>query len=113
MRRILFSGLVLILLGCRLSLKEEAWHTPASSGDTLKLTQLLDSGLDVNATDENGDTPLFFALSNGHISTADYLVSRGALITHVNRTGQMISEKAIKVNTSKEVVDWVARQSKK
>jgi ankyrin repeat protein len=39
---------------------------------------LVDHGADVNAKNENGETPLHYAASNGHLPIVQYLVQHGA-----------------------------------
>ena len=43
---------------------------------------------DVNARDNNGMTPLHHAAARGDNEMIEYLVSKGADVTLVNRTGQ-------------------------
>ncbi|MEZ5420989.1 MAG: ankyrin repeat domain-containing protein, partial [Vicinamibacterales bacterium] len=45
-------------------------------------------GADVNARDHNGYTPLHHAAARGDVALIKYLVSRGADVTAVGRTGQ-------------------------
>lgn len=43
---------------------------------------LIDSGVDVNAADRNGETPLRFAIENGLFEIVQLLVESGAVIEH-------------------------------
>jgi ankyrin repeat protein len=45
-------------------------------------------GVDVNAVDGDGDTPLICAALNNHIEIHDYLVANGANSNIVNKKGQ-------------------------
>jgi hypothetical protein len=45
-------------------------------------------GMDVNARDANGNTPLHYAASRGDNEMVLYLVSKGADVMAVNRRGQ-------------------------
>lgn len=47
-------------------------------GDVFTVKELLDSGEDVNAGNDNNATPLFMAAQEGHIDTAKLLIERGA-----------------------------------
>ena len=61
---------------------------------------LIDLGADINATNDNGTTPLMYAKTNiqqGQYKILDYLVSKGALI-----------DKKDKFN--KTVIDYIAEQ---
>lgn len=56
----------------------EAEHRfdPELKGEIVK--RLLDHGADINAADENGDTPLIFALRANRESIVHLLLERGA-----------------------------------
>ncbi len=51
-------------------------------------------GLDVNARDANGNTPLHYAAARGDNEMIQYLVSKGADVTLVNRRGQTTADAA-------------------
>ena len=70
-----------------LALKEEPFHVPASTGNWPAMQKLLDNGLPVDAEDENGDTPLWFAVTHDKIDFAQKLIDRGANVHHVDHNG--------------------------
>ena len=58
----------------------------AYSGDLAMVTVLADKG--VNVADQKQRTPLMFAASNGHTSTVDFLISRGAQVNAEDSDGK-------------------------
>lgn len=59
-------------------------HAAASYGHLPILTYLISKGGDVNATDEEGDTPLYTAES---VAVAEFLVDHGAQVDITNSEG--------------------------
>ena len=51
-------------------------------------------GADVNAADHEGNTALHQAAARGDVAMIDYLVSKGADVTRVNREGQTTADMA-------------------
>jgi len=64
-----------ILLGCGPNL--DIWQA-ADEGDITEIKQHLDSGIDVNAKNQFGATPLHFAAKQGHKNLAALLITEGA-----------------------------------
>jgi ankyrin repeat protein len=62
-------------------------HVPDGWLPAIKLL-VEELGADVNARDYNGFTPLHFAAARGDNTVIEYLVSKGADVTAVARTGQ-------------------------
>jgi hypothetical protein len=56
-------------------------------GHTAAVEALLDTGLDVNAKDQNAWTPLLEAAFGGHTETIRVLLDRGADVNATDRTG--------------------------
>jgi uncharacterized protein len=56
-------------------------------GHTAAVEALLDTGLDVNAKDQNAWTPLLEAVFGGHTDTIRVLLDRGADINATDQTG--------------------------
>ncbi len=59
----------------------------AESGDTVKVAESLNQGIEVNVTDENGQTALMLAADEGHVDTVKLLLQRGASIDLQNKLG--------------------------
>ncbi len=78
---ITFAG-VLILVGVLFSLIKNIFkktlHKACEKGDIEAVKQFLGDGVDVNAEDENGWTPLHGAAWWGHKETAKFLIGSGA-----------------------------------
>lgn len=53
-------------------------HSAAQSGDVSEVRRLVTSGVDVNAQDENGNTPLKYASAEPHPEVLRVLISLGA-----------------------------------
>ena len=56
----------------------DALRRAASAGDLAKVKELLAAGVDVNAANAYGGTPLSFACDKGHAAVVDLLLERGA-----------------------------------
>ena len=70
-------------------------HRHAPDGWMPAMKYLVDElGLDVNARDHNGYTPLHFAAARGDEEMILYLVERGADVTAVSRRGQTTADMA-------------------
>ncbi|KAI1365034.1 ankyrin repeat-containing domain protein [Xylaria arbuscula] len=60
----------------------------AGSGNLAELTRLLMEGVDINATDPNGQTALSKAAENGRTSTIDFLIQKGAHLDSKDTSGE-------------------------
>lgn len=63
-------------------------HLAAEKGDWAISKLLLDKGADINALDINRETPLMWAIANGHLDLAQLLVDEGAGIDHQSHFDQ-------------------------
>jgi ankyrin repeat protein len=59
----------------------------ADNGDTAKVVEGLNQGIDVNVTDEHGQTALILAADEGHVDTVKLLLRHGASPDLQNRLG--------------------------
>ncbi|MEO7192388.1 MAG: ankyrin repeat domain-containing protein [Vicinamibacterales bacterium] len=59
-----------------------AWRAAIKAGDTAALQVLADTGWDVDARDEHGQTALMIAARDGHTSVVRWLVAHGADLNH-------------------------------
>jgi len=59
----------------------------AESGDTAKIAESLNQGIDVNVTDEHGQTALMVAADEGHVDTVKLLLQHKASPDLQNRLG--------------------------
>lgn len=53
-------------------------HSAAKAGDAARVRQALDSGVNVNAKDQGGNTPLIWAAYSGSLEVIKLLLDRGA-----------------------------------
>ncbi|MCM1982547.1 ankyrin repeat domain-containing protein [Lyngbya confervoides] len=58
--------------------QKEQLHFAAQSGDLARVEHLVKAGLDVDAFDEIGKTPLHYAAEKEHFKVARYLLAHGA-----------------------------------
>eukprot|EP00731_Ephydatia_muelleri_P013368 Em0007g678a len=66
---------------------EQQLRDASRDGRTEELTRLLDQGINIEATDEDGRTPLGFAAGFGHVDCVKVLLERGANIDHQTKDG--------------------------
>ena len=59
----------------------------ASDGDLARVRQLLQEGVDVNAQDDNGYSPLHGAVSYDHLELVKYLLTNGADLNLTDEDG--------------------------
>ncbi|KAH9320528.1 hypothetical protein KI387_015167 [Taxus chinensis] len=60
-------------------------------GDLEQIGRLISKGVDVNAEDSSGYTPLHYAARNGHVQACLILLKNGALANKKTRSGQATS----------------------
>lgn len=71
------------------------------------MEKLIAEGVSVNSSDENGDTPLTYALSYKHFDLAEFLLTKGAKADTKNRSGKTPSEAADSTNGNKQATEWM------
>lgn len=83
----------------------KALHLAAASGQTKTLLKLLDAGANPNSTDSLGMTPLWAALLNGRLESAEELLKRGAdvEIRKANGGKTILGRLAIEANSLNEM----------
>lgn len=59
----------------------------ADTGDTAKVTEGLNQGIEVNVTDEHGQTALMLAADQGHVDTVKLLLQHRASLDLQNKLG--------------------------
>lgn len=79
-------------------------HYAAISNDPQLITDLLHKGENINAQDENGDTPLMLAARIGHTELCGVLLDAGADINMQNAEGLTALHQAIGSNRVKTAV---------
>ena len=70
------------------SMSGEQLLTAALEGEMGTVRKAVESGVDVNVTNDRGNTPLMFAAYNGHTAIARYLLEQGAEIGVRNGQGR-------------------------
>jgi len=59
----------------------------ADSGDTAKVAGSIKQGIEINVTDEHGQTALMLAADQGHVDTVKLLLQHGASLDLQNKLG--------------------------
>ena len=67
--------------------KTSSIHTHVRDGDLAGVRAYLDAGVDINARDENGSTPLHWAALEGHKDIVELLINRGAEVNATSEIG--------------------------
>lgn len=65
-------------------------HKAAADGDLAVVQELVVAGLDVNAKDDNRNTPLVLAVLSGHLKVCKFLIERGADLKAKSRLGNSL-----------------------
>mmetsp|Transcript_16373 Transcript_16373/g.24141 ORF Transcript_16373/g.24141 Transcript_16373/m.24141 type:complete len:2281 (-) Transcript_16373:1010-7852(-) len=79
----------------------------ARHGRLKRLEESLDNGFDVNTEDEFGNSLLMIAVQNRHFKIAEILLSRGALLNHVNSNGNSALHFAFAYDTTGELGQYL------
>lgn len=84
-------------------LAETPFQRPAAENNVTRMKALLEQGLDVNAQDDNGSTAIFYALGNGHIEMAEFLLSKGAKLDTYDRRGYSLTEQVSRTGPERSI----------
>ena len=84
MKQLLITIAAVVLVGCGPSM---SIHEAASNGNIEVVKQHLDAGVDVNAYDDEGITPLSYAAIKGHKNIVELLIGNGADVNAVSSRG--------------------------
>jgi len=99
MKHLLLTTIAAVLLvGCGPSEAERALVSAAESGNIEAVKQHLAAGVDVNAKNKNGTTPLHKATGRGHKEVAELLIANGADVNAKLDGGQTPLDSAIEYN---------------
>lgn len=77
----------LVLLGSCATAPEEKLRLAAAEGNVLRVETFLRQGVNAQAADERGVTPLFLAAKNGHRDVAALLLEQGAGVNPARQDG--------------------------
>ncbi|QYK53631.1 MAG: ankyrin repeat domain-containing protein [Fimbriimonadaceae bacterium] len=81
---ILLAVLIAVCLSC--SPYQPELHKAAAKGDLAHVKSIIESGVDVNIGDENGNTALYSAVSASQWEVADYLLSKGGKLDYYDKS---------------------------
>jgi ankyrin repeat protein len=85
-------------------------HEAASDGDIRAIEWLVGRAADVNAKNNNGDTPLHLAAYYGYVPAMELLVGRGANVNARNKDGWLFGKTPLKIaieQNETEAADWL------
>ncbi|APR98867.2 ankyrin repeat domain-containing protein [Wolbachia endosymbiont of Folsomia candida] len=70
---------------------------------------LIEKGIDINATDKDGLTPLHEVVGNGHVEVMNILIKKGANVNAVGKDGHTLLHVAAYVD-NKEIVEFLIKK---
>ena len=73
-------------------------HAVIKNGDISGAQALLDAGVDINARDQNGSTPLHWAARYGQKQVVELLINKGADVDAKDNSGSTPLDRAIQGN---------------
>ena len=97
------------------SQKEAELFYASSRGDTDKILDLIANGVNINATEWEGETPLMYAASAGQNNAVSLLIGRGADIDKKSNNGETALGRAVaggRVETVKLLIEHGANVEK-
>lgn len=98
--------LCLTMIGCMQRLKrgpipglnETLLFRASSKGDVKEVRRLLDQGTNINAREQDGETPLMYAAVEDRTEVVELLIDRGAVVNAVSLNGQTALARAVAVS---------------
>lgn len=82
-------GLLLCVCGCNgIKYVGTPLHQAARAGDLVEVQRLVESGVDVNKQDENGERAVWLAVRANHDDVAKYLIDNGSDLNYRNSSGE-------------------------
>lgn len=87
MKKILLILSLVLIFGAS-AFANDNFINAAYTGNLAKIQEMLNSGVDINATDEYGNTALMYAISEVHIKIAKLLIEKGIDVNAENSHGK-------------------------
>lgn len=84
---LVLSALAVILISGCATAPEEELRKAAAEGNLLRVETFLRQGVNAQAADERGVTPLFLAIKNGHRDVVALLLKQGAAMNSARQDG--------------------------
>jgi ankyrin repeat protein len=81
----------------------------AQNGHIQILSELIEKGANIHATNQNGDTPLHLAAQNGHTKTAVLLIENGADVNTTNRWNATPLRSAVTGRHTEVVIELIKK----
>jgi ankyrin repeat protein len=97
MKHLLLTTIAAVLVGCGSQPPDISIHKAAVRGNIEAVKQHLDDGADVNAKNDNGETPLHLAAMEDHKEIAELLITKGADVNAKNRGGSSVLDYATRL----------------
>jgi ankyrin repeat protein len=86
---------------------EEALFRSIENGDSATFSRLLDSGVNVAATNGHGETPLYFAAEKGEVEMARRLIAKGADAKVLTPNGETVLHAASMIESAALMKDLI------
>ena len=112
MKQLLITIAAVVLVGCEPSVPDISIHDAAKLGQIASVKQHLAAGTDVNAKDEDGETPLQLAALNDHKEIVELLIAEGADVNALNGMGVTPLDWAINLKQT-ETIDLLRKHGGK
>ena len=93
MKRLIITIAAVLLAGCGPSIADLT--KAVRDGNTEAVKQFIANGVDVNAKDDNGWTPLYWSADKGHKEIAELLITAGADVNAKGKSGRTPLDRAV------------------